>query len=148
MILKKVGYTSMLIADTPHILKDGFNYDRGFDGWVWIRGQENDKFRTAPKDVKLPCNPAKLRSVETTIQHLRNNIFREEDWIPAKTAIEAIHWLKENYMNKPFLLYVDFFDPHEPWDPPRWFIDALDPSYSGEEAIYPVYGTFKLYNFR
>jgi arylsulfatase A-like enzyme len=43
-------------------------------------------------------------------------------------------------MNKPFLLYVDFFDPHEPWDPPRWFIDALDPGYSGEEVIYPVYG--------
>jgi len=142
MILKKVGYMSMLIVDTPHILKDGFNYDRGFDGWIWIRGQENDRFRTAPKDVKLPCNPVKLRSVETTIQHLRNNVYRvrEEDWIPAKTAIEAMHWLEENYMNKPFLLYVDFFDPHEPWDPPRWFIEALDHGYSGEEVIYPVYG--------
>jgi len=142
MMLRDAGYVSMLIADTPHILKDGFNYDRGFDGWVWIRGQENDRFRTSPRDVKLPCNPVKLRSVETTIQHIRNNVnrLREEDWIPAKTATEAMHWLEENYRYRPFLLYVDFFDPHEPWDPPRWLIDALDPGYKGEEVIYPVYG--------
>jgi arylsulfatase A-like enzyme len=142
MVLKEAGYVSMMVADTPHILKDGFNYDRGFDGWVWVRGQENDQFRTSPREVKLPCNPAKLRSVETTVQHLRNNAlrFREEDWIPAKTATEAMHWLEENYRSKPFLLYVDFFDPHEPWDPPRWLVDALDPGYSGEEVIYPAYG--------
>ncbi|RLE75246.1 MAG: sulfatase, partial [Thermoprotei archaeon] len=46
MILRRQGYVSMLIADTPHILKDGYNFDRGFDGWVWIRGQENDRYRT------------------------------------------------------------------------------------------------------
>lgn len=33
-ILRDAGYISVLIADTPHILKDGFNYDRGFDAWI------------------------------------------------------------------------------------------------------------------
>ena len=141
MILRRQGYVSMLIADTPHILKDGYNFDRGFDGWVWIRGQENDRYRTAPVRVELPCSPEKLRSVETTIQHLRNNYHRrfEEDWIPAKTAREAMRWLEENYGRR-FFLYVDFFDPHEPWDPPRWYVDMYDPGYEGEEVIYPVYG--------
>ena len=141
-MLKKAGYLSMMIADTPHILQNGFNYDRGFEGWVWTRGQENDRFRTSPREVKLPCDPAKLRDVETTLQHLRNNAGREkeEDWIPVKTAIEAMHWLEENRSNEPFFLYVDFFDPHEPWDPPRWLVDALDPGYTGEEVIYPLYG--------
>ena len=140
-MLRTNGYISMLIADTPHILKDGFNYDRGFDGWVWIRGQENDRYRTAPKEVRLPCKPEKLRKVETTIQHMRNNYHRysEEDYIPAKTAKEAIRWLEENYREK-FFLWVDFFDPHEPWDPPKWYVDMYDPGYSGEEVIYPVYG--------
>ncbi len=140
-ILKKADYVSMLIADTPHILKNGYHFDRGFDGWVWIRGQENDRYRTDPLEVKLPCNPQKLRNVETTMQHLRNNALRqfEEDWIPAKTANEAIRWLERNY-NRKFFLYVDFFDPHEPWDPPKWYVDMYDPDYEGEEVIYPVYG--------
>jgi arylsulfatase A-like enzyme len=141
MILRKAGYTCMMIADTPHILKDGYNFDRGFDGWIWIRGQENDRYRTSPIDVKLPCSPWKLRNVETTLQHIRNNYGRryESDWIPAKTAMEAARWLEENYERK-FFLYVDFFDPHEPWDPPRWYIDMYDPGYEGEEVIYPAYG--------
>ncbi len=38
-------------------------------------------------------------------------------------------------------MYVDFFDPHEPWDPPRWYVDMYDPGYKGEEVIYPAYGS-------
>jgi len=141
-VLKKAGYVSVMIADTPHILKDGFNYDRGFDAWQWTRGQENDRYRTDPLDVKLPCKPEKLRSVQTTIQHMRNNALRtlEEDWIPAKTAMTAIDWLERNHMSQPFFLYIDFFDPHEPWDPPRRYIDLYDAGYSGEEVTYPLYG--------
>ncbi len=141
LILKKAGYICMMIADTPHILKDGYHFDRGFDGWVWIRGQENDRYRTSPVNIKLPCSPQKLRNVEITRQHIRNNYNRrsEDDWIPAKTAIEASRWLEENYGEK-FFLYVDFFDPHEPWDPPRYYVDMYDSGYEGEEVIYPAYG--------
>lgn len=141
ILLRRSGYTCMMVADTPHILKDGYYFDRGFNGWNWIRGQENDRYRTSPLDVKLPCSPWKLISVETTVQHIRNNYYRrsEDDWIPAKTAIEASHWLEENYERK-FFLYVDFFDPHEPWDPPRWYVDMYDPCYEGEEVTYPAYG--------
>ncbi|MBO3801901.1 MAG: sulfatase [Thermoproteota archaeon] len=140
-ILKKLGYVSMLIGDTPHIFKDGFNYDRGFDGWIWIRGQEDDRFRTDPEKIVLPCKPEKLRNVETTIQHMRNNALRvfEEDWIPAKTSNAAIRWLEKNY-NRNFFLYVDFFDPHEPWDPPEYYVERYDPNYEGEKVIYPMYG--------
>jgi arylsulfatase A-like enzyme len=141
MVLRKAGYVCMMVADTPHILKDGYNFDRGFDGWVWIRGQENDRYRTSPANVKIPCSEWKLRNVETTIQHIRNNYGRrcEEDWIPSKTALEASRWLEENCERR-FFLYVDFFDPHEPWDPPRWYIDMYDPGYESEEVIYPAYG--------
>lgn len=139
--LREAGYLTVLIADTPHILKDGYHFDRGFNAWVWIRGQENDRYRTDPQRVELPCRPEKLRNVGTTIQHMRNNFLRrfEEDWIPAKTALTAIRWLERNYRSK-FFLYVDFFDPHEPWDPPRWYVDMYDPGYEGEEVTYPAYG--------
>ncbi|MEM2885076.1 MAG: sulfatase-like hydrolase/transferase, partial [Thermoproteota archaeon] len=56
-ILGRKGYVSMLIADTPHILKDGYNFDRDFSAWVWIRGQENDRYRTSPEKGDLPGRP-------------------------------------------------------------------------------------------
>lgn len=139
--LREAGYVSMMVVDTPHLLNEGYNFDRGFDGWVWIRGQEVDRYRTSPAKVEIPCSEWKVRSVETLVQHIRNNYGRryEEDWIPAKTALEASRWLEENCERK-FFLYVDFFDPHEPWDPPRWYVDMYDPGYEGEEVIYPHYG--------
>ncbi|GAH07471.1 unnamed protein product, partial [marine sediment metagenome] len=47
-VLRQAGYTTMLIVDTPHLVRDGFSYDRGFDGWRWIRGQESDRYMTHP----------------------------------------------------------------------------------------------------
>lgn len=141
-VLSRAGYVTMLIADTPHILKDGYHFDRGFDGWIWIRGQENDRYRTDPIDLKFPCNPEKLRSPYRTVkQYFRNIVERryESDYFVAKTMIEAAKWLEKNRKHEKFFLYVDTFDPHEPWDPPEWYVNLYDPGYEGEEIIYPAY---------
>ncbi len=73
-------------------------------------------------------------------QYLRNVSRRryEEDYFPARTFSEAARWLEKNYKHK-FFLYIDTFDPHEPWDPPKWYVDMYDPNYKGEEVIYPRY---------
>ena len=142
-LLREAGYVTMLIADTPHILKDGYHFDRGFDGWIWIRGQENDRYSTDPVDYEFPCNPEKLRSPYSTVkQYLRNISQRrfESDYFVAKTMTEAARWLERNRKHERFFLHVDTFDPHEPWDPPKWYVDLYDPGYEGEEVTYPVYG--------
>ena len=141
-ILGENGYTTMLIADTPHFLRDGFNYQRGFTGWKWIRGQENDDYITDEIKIELPCDPSKLRCPDTTVVQYFKNISQrvyEEDYFSPKTFSEAIRWLEKNYRREKFFLYIDTFDPHEPWDPPRWYVDMYDPDYKGEEVIYPRY---------
>jgi arylsulfatase A-like enzyme len=140
-VIKQAGYVTMLIADTPHFLAHGYNFSRGFDGWEWIRGQEHDLWQTAPRNPRLPCAPEKLRRPETVRQYLRNVHKRrqEADYFVARTMSLAMEWLEENWEEGPFLLYVDTFDPHEPWDPPRWYVDLYDPGYRGEEVIYPQY---------
>lgn len=36
---------------------------------------------------------------------------------------------------------IDAYDPHEPWDPPRSYVDRYDdPDYDGIEPIRPLYG--------
>jgi len=141
-MLGEAGYTTMLIADTPHILEDGYNFDRGFSGWEWIRGQETDRYMTDPVEVKLPCASHKLRTPEIVKRHLRNISRRqsEEDCFVAQTMLRAVKWLERNYRQEKFFLWVDTFDPHEPWDAPKWYVEKYDPGYKGEEVIYPVYG--------
>lgn len=142
-VLSEAGYTTMYVGDTPHTMRNGYNYQRGFRGWEWIRGQENDNYRNYPPDPPLPCDPKKLRSPYGTVkQYLRNILLRryEEDYFVAQTMRRAAAWLEENYMQQPFYLHIDTFDPHEPWDPPRWYTEMYDAGYEGEEVYYPVYG--------
>ena len=142
-VLRQAGYVTMLIGDTPHIFKDGYHFDRGFNGWIWIRGQENDRYSTDPIEYNFPCNPEKLRSpYNTYVQYMRNTSQRqyETDYFVVQTMIEAAKWLERNRKHEKFFLCVDTFDPHEPWDPPSWYVDLYDPGYEGEEVTYPAYG--------
>jgi len=144
--LSKAGILTSLVVDTPHPFAPGYNYQRGFDAWQVIRGQETDHFRSAPRNVVMPCNPAKLRlGAETVMQYLRNVSPRqsEEDYFPARTMRTAADWLSENHDGRRFFLYVDTFDPHEPWDPPRPYVEHYDPGYDGEEVIYPRYDLWR-----
>ena len=149
--LSDAGYISMMIADTPHILAKGFNYQRGFDGWEWIRGQENDAWRTAPRHVQYPCDPAKLRSAKDAVVHYLRNVSgreREDDYFAPRTLQTVCDWLESNHDQGPFFLYVDTFDPHEPWDPPKHYVDLYEPGYSGEEIIHPNYAPACAYTER
>ena len=44
----------------------------------------------------------------------------------------------------PFL-WVDFFDPHEPWDPPEYLVKRYDPDYTGPPMLHPNYGLSSLF---
>jgi len=145
MILNKYGYTCKLIADTYHLFKPGMNFHRGFY-FEWIRGQEGDAWRSAPhsRDMKKFTKPAMegdpiWYSVD---QYFRNieGWESEEDYFPGQVFGAAIRWVREN-KDKKFFLWIDSFDPHEPWFPPEPYLSMYkDPSYNGPELIHPKYG--------
>ena len=62
--LGEAGYVSMLICDTPHLVRDGHRFDRGFSAWHWNRGQEGDRTITDDVFVPEPCDPDKQRMPE------------------------------------------------------------------------------------
>jgi arylsulfatase A-like enzyme len=141
-ILNKAGYHTACFVDVPNAFSPGYNYQRGFQAWEVIRGQEIDKWKTTSKPIHLPCDPKKLRfGGKWTSQYLQNVSWRqvEEDYFPARTMRTAARWIEENIGN-PFFLYVDTFDPHEPWDPPQHYLARYEPNgYEGDEVIYPRY---------
>ncbi len=143
-VLGDAGYVSMMACDCPHILENGYHYDRGFDGFEWIRGQETDRWMTHPEAPEHPCDPSKIRMPERLQRLHRRNVAGwryESDTFVARTMTSAARWLEDNYGRDRFFLYVDTFDPHEPWDAPQWYVEMYDPDYAGEVVDYPRYST-------
>jgi arylsulfatase A-like enzyme len=118
-LLSKAGYLTMGIVDTPFYIRNGFGYDRGFDDFVWVRGQGDDTRPHERADAR-----ATWRS--------------EEDRMVARTMTEAERWLERHYDER-FFLYVDTWDPHEPWDAPDYYTARYREGYGGEQ-LYPCYG--------
>jgi arylsulfatase A-like enzyme len=144
-ILTASGYTTQMIIDNPHLLEMGFNYDRGFSGWEWIRGHETDKWKTTPKHVDTPPDNGKTRTAHFLEGYLRNTAWwtKEADRFAPRTVNAACDWLEEAQDLDKFFLYIDLFDPHEPWDAPQKYIDMYEEAYDGEDIIYPNYGFWK-----
>lgn len=142
-ILGDAGYTTMCITDCHPYFRPGANYHKDFTAFEWVRGQQGDNYRTAPRTVTPPCDPTKTREYEKlVVPHLRNTFGRrhETEWFAPRVFQSAIDWLEENASDADnFLLYVHAFDVHEPWDPPAYYTDIYDPGYNGESVILPRY---------
>lgn len=145
------GYETAFITDTYHQFKPSMNFHRGFRQWRWLRGQEVDLYRSralVTEEEVTAFMPDALAGSDgewwraLVRQHLANQRQRrgEEDCQAPRVFREAMQWLEDNRSMEPFFLLVDCFDPHEPWDPPRSYVEPYDPGYSGREVITPKYG--------
>lgn len=142
-ILVHHGYLTSLISDTYHMFKATTNYTRGFVTYDFIRGQESDRWRFGDlkkirEKLKHYVDHPDASSLNAhLIQYLFNvqDRAREEDYFCAQVFIKAAEWLEDNVNNQPFFLWIDSFDPHEPWDPPKEYADKYCPNYEGKEYI-------------
>ncbi|MBC7236188.1 MAG: sulfatase-like hydrolase/transferase [Chloroflexi bacterium] len=143
-VLGQAGIVTQLFFDTLPMGGAGYNFMRGFQGWQWIRGQHHDQLTTAPFPIKLPCLPHQMRGDLARMRRILRNSFTrryERDYMAPKTIAAAIDWLEDNYTHESFLLWVDTWDPHEPFDPPPYdYARYADPNYDGYALIYPQYG--------
>ncbi|MBW1959954.1 MAG: sulfatase [Deltaproteobacteria bacterium] len=147
------GFTSAMVTDCLHQMYPGMNYNRGFHAWHWVRGQEWDLCKLASLSRK-DADAADYFSDLTNLKHPKvweternfvNTATREyeEDYFSPKVFAQAGRWLEELYKIKNnFFLCVDSFDPHEPWDTPRFYRDLYaDKTYRGKEIFMPIYTT-------
>jgi len=135
------------------------NFHRGFDEWVWIRGQEHDPYRSGPAPPEeeienhIPENlRTKLRGsgkiekfgnyTDFVGKYLTNVADRhcEEDYFPAQVFKAATNWLERNQDADKFFLVVDSFDPHEPWDPPKSYRKFYDADNDTIDFLSSLYG--------
>ncbi len=143
-ILAQKEIPSQMITDVANCVTRGLNYYKGFTAWTVNRGQEGDPvWLNDSVPLHLPCKPEMIRyPLSRWRQVLMNRAHRmvETDWFAPGTFNMAINWLTQNCRRKDFLLWIDTFDPHEPWDPPQHYIDLYDPGYKGTVYEAPTYG--------
>jgi arylsulfatase A-like enzyme len=152
-ILLNEGYRTALITDNLQMFKPAMNFHRSFKEWRWIRGQEFDQYRSAAPSNNIDIDHFLTPSIYGTyshaklIQYLSNTAFRkgEEDYFAPMVFTEGMRWLEENQDAEKFFLWIDCFDPHEPWDPPQEYRDIYNPGYKGKEVIISGVGEASKY---
>ena len=113
------GYNTIAAVDTPFFVRHGYHYDRGFRDFRFIDGQWAD-------------------------QEGQRTMFArryEKDYFAPRTIAAAEELLEFHHRDK-FFMYVDMWDPHEPWDPPEWYVQPYYPGYDGR-VVAPSYWDYK-----
>lgn len=153
--LRREGVCTKLVSDHPHLFESGGeNYHVGFSAWDYQRGHEGDPWRTRP-DASWLGAPSFGRGwlpYDTS-----RGWFRSEENFPGpRTMTAAARWLDEEAQASSgrdsmdglpehadryerFLLFVDEFDPHEPFDTPEPYASMYDEAWEGPHLIWPPY---------
>ena len=137
--LRRAGVVTQLISDHPHLFETGGeNYHCEFTAWAYERGHESDAWRTRP-DPSWMGAPSYHRG-HTPYDDSRGHFRGEADFPGPRTMTAATRWLDQDAPAHPrFLLLVDEFDPHEPFDTPEPYASLYDPEWRGPHLIWPPY---------
>jgi arylsulfatase A-like enzyme len=149
-VLRRAGYWTSYVSDNPHILHArAFRRFRGsFDLFVRVPGQAGHAPRPARvSDAELRhwLPPDLMRNAR--LRHrVRNYLSHGHYWrddrrsFAARLFGVAANRLQVAAGRQPFALVVDCFDPHEPWTPPRRYVDMYgDRRWRGPEPSSVAY---------
>ena len=146
-ILDDNSYLNAMISDVPHLFRPAMNYSRGFHHWEFIRGHEVDLNRShvnCDPDLShyLPESGNEMGNAMDVLKMYARRVslpIHEDECFAPKVFKTAVRWLEENYKAEQFYLYIDSFDPHEPFDPPQQYRELYSPGYEGREIVWPPY---------
>lgn len=154
-VLSHAGVTTALVTDHPHLFESGGeNYHTDFDGWDYLRGHEGDPWRTHedPSWVGAPAMPARrggwwfhrsfgVDEFSRGYDRTRTFFRAEEDYPGPRTMTAAARFLTEATPHHDrWFLFVDEFDPHEPFDTPEpWASRYQQREWDDEWIIWPPY---------
>jgi arylsulfatase A-like enzyme len=165
------GIHTGLIFDTPPMRLPKYGYQRGFYDVIYgAHGHELDHeyYRNVKriKDMKVEDyleddvienfknDPIFLPYLQHTTGEMECLLNKRQFWKSDEDShIAALvkktnAWLEDLDRRFPFMLWLDSFDPHDPFDPPSiWegFPCPYDPDYKGKPMFQPPQGPAKHY---
>ncbi|MDL2306981.1 sulfatase-like hydrolase/transferase [Desulfovibrio sp. OttesenSCG-928-C06] len=153
-------WQTALIYDTPPMRLPKYGYSRGFDYVRFMPGQELDhtSFSYVPLDPGFKAidytspsmvydekgelidddSTALLTELDLFLRQYQNYKTEADSYI-AKVTTAARNYITDvRDKSRPFVMWMDSFDPHEPWDPPSvWLKEPCpyDPDYKGNPIV-------------
>jgi arylsulfatase A-like enzyme len=148
--LRRAGWWTGYVTDNPFLgFASGYAELRSsFHEFVRIDGQKGR--------IRRPRAVSQRELEHWLVPELRNEYIerRVRDFLAAggaywedeskswaaRVAMAASATIAKAARRRPFALVVDTYEPHEPWTPPRSYIDVYgDPAYKGPEACTGLY---------
>jgi len=141
--LSEAGYVTQLIHDTPHLVNGGHRFDYPFQAWTPVRGAEvdrawisddwsflsnwtfDDRFDGLGIERDERAVVAEHNALKRYV-HVNRGRRHHEDWNAARLFRTAGQFLQDNASRENFFLWLDCFDPHEPWDAPPEYVRKYD----------------------
>ncbi len=151
--LKRAGYWTAYVTDNTSL---GFSppwgpFRRSFDRFVRRGGQiggtdqgvsDHELRHWLPPQIEDPDTRDRIR------RYLANGRYSHDETksFAARVFRDGVRVLDAAVRQRPFALVVDTFEPHEPWTPPRKYVDMYgDPDYHGPEPARPYYAPVSRY---
>ncbi|MBP3731510.1 MAG: sulfatase [Mailhella sp.] len=154
---------SYLIYDAGPWRLPKFGYARGFDRVFFLHGHETDHQYYAQDDLNPLFHAedyVEQHVIDKADEVLGENVVRpllnqiechlkerqywksDEDQHAAHIFKEAAKYLAGVDKTKSFFMWIDCFDPHEPWDAPSVYDPdkkcMYDPDYQGKDMFLPI----------
>lgn len=149
-----------IVFDCPMYRLPKFGYTRGFDKVWFTHGHEADDYfyekdallhhriEDFVEDSSFQAYVERMgeNTAKATVGELGNYLRQMQHWkseddrYVVRTVRKAVQYLEQVDRNKQFFLWVDSFDPHEPWNPPSVYTDIpcpYDPDYQGKDEFLP-----------
>ena len=151
-IIRAGGAYTHLVTDHYHYFEDGGStYHNRYSSWDFIRGQEWDKWKAM---VQPPIE--RFKEKYHAMQHPlsddepyadgrlqgminREQIREEHEYCCPRSFASALDFLDSNHQADNWLLHLECFDPHEPFNAPARFKEKYKTGYEGPIFDWPRY---------
>ncbi len=146
LLKTKNVYTRMYTDHYLYYDVGGENYWNDFTAHEMIRGQEFDTINMPAGKMGIAAEqrPEGYKGIYSKAHDFTYSTFKSEEEYPSPmTMKKAARWLEENADANNFMLWVEGFDPHEPFDVPQKYIDLYQEEdgddYKGITCYWPEY---------
>src|SRR5919112_854878 len=126
-VLSKAGYHTMGVVDTPFFIRNGFGYDRGFDDFMWVRGQGDDTRPHERADARSTWRSEEDRMVDFWIGRLLAKLDAlglRENTLVLFTSDHGFYFGEHDYFGKAEWVHDPEASVTEDSSVPDWLTDS------------------------
>lgn len=120
-------YTHMITDHYHYFHAKGENYQTMFNSWEFERGQESDVWKGVVEDHSPETVMGRGKHNHAYWSN-RSQLDLEDDlsYPTPRCFLKAVDFLKANSGDAPWHLHLEVFDPHEPFDCPKHWLEKTD----------------------